>query len=158
MHCHLRHTFDAGGRILQVFEPRFAQLLGDADRRLHRPGGVGVEAESGARPEAVAHELDGVDLAVRVQHSALQLEDRHAVSLMEALRLAHELFGRQRLPPLVLAGLLVEQVRRERYSPPRGAAEQVVDWPTRGLADEIQTGNLNGREDARAADQHAQRL
>src|SRR3712207_8363309 len=61
------------------------------------------------RAEPLAQHQHRLDLAVRVEHPALDLERLEAPALDELLGLAHHRLGRQHLAPLVIAGVLIDR-------------------------------------------------
>jgi hypothetical protein len=78
---------------------------------------------------------------------------------VELLGLAHHRLGGQRRAPVVVA-LFLEEHSRRRTAPACGrTAEQIGDRAPGRLADQVQAGDLDRREDARIlADQDPQPL
>ena len=157
--AHGGHAVHAGARILEIAAA--AQLAiqrpPDLDRGRHRPRAVGIDAQRHVVAEGGVQRLDRRDLDRRVEHPGLQLDLAEAVGGAHLLRLADHRLGRQALAVLVgalvvalaaAAGVLVEQVGRERHGAAGAAAEQVADRAPEGAADQVEAGQLDRREQA----------
>ena len=146
---HLGHPGDALGRVLQVLE-HAVQLLRHPDRGGRRPGGVRVKPERMVG-ERGPQRADRLDLLLRGEDAALELERGEPVGVHQAAGLLDDAVGVERLAPAVwfLAGVrgpLIEKVGRERHRVPDRAAQQVGDGQANRLALDVQAGHLEGGE------------
>ena len=119
------------------------------------PGAIRIDAEGELRSELRTQRFDCLDFDLRWEHSRLELDLFKAIPPGHLPGLAHDGASVETLAVFVVAlvfsesspaGVLIEEVCRERNQVPRTAADHVANRFAHGLADDIETGDLERRE------------
>ena len=163
--AHRGHVVLSAHRILVVFQNPF-QLAAPADRGLHRPDRVGINAQRRLWSKGFAQRQDGSGLDLRRKHAAFQLERLEPEGQTHRLRLCDDAVRVERRGlatgrPTDRGGIGVEAERAARArvlekevggegnALAHCAAQQVHDRPARGLAHQVETRDLDRAEDQR---------
>ena len=128
------------------------------DRRVHGPGAVRIDAQRILRAEFPPQCFDRLDLLVRVEHAALELDLTEAILAHHLPGLTDHGLGIQAFAPFVRAGIvagaaaarmLVEQIGGERNQIANAAADHLADGLSDRLADDVEARDLDGGERSR---------
>ena len=152
--AHLGHSFESDARILKVTATgKFpGQVAPDLHGGLDRPCAVGIDPQRHRLAKRLAELAQCLDLDLRREHAALELDGAKAVLGAQLLNLRDERLRREGLAVFVVAqivtlaataGVLVERVRGERHLVAHAATDEITNRLADGFADQVEASRLD---------------
>ncbi len=143
------HAGEPEDGILEIVVVEILDGPSESDGLFGRPDGIGIESH-GIAWDCRGDGTVALEIVVGRKHPALQFVRSEPVFLLELARVFYELIGRAHGATPIGGGIAIEQVRRERDAVANASAEDVAHRYTPRLAQKIQAGELERRDDLRA--------